>query len=190
MAHDRFASLRHRLSRRAPLRIEEPETVEAAVAIVLAPSAAGDIELLLIKRSDRAGDPWSGQIALPGGRRDPGDRDLLHTVCRETLEETGIRLSPEALLGELDDLRPRTPVLPQIVVRPFVFGLGERPVVQVSTEVALHVWASLRRLRASGRLTDVEVRGERLAVPSMLAGPHVVWGITQRILQSFIELAC
>src|SRR3989442_10873051 len=83
----------------------------------------GGLEALFIRRAQRADDPWSGQVALPGGRRDAGDADLFATAVRETREETGIDLAGAERLGRLDDLYPRTPTLPPVVVRPFVFAL-------------------------------------------------------------------
>ncbi|HET9512400.1 MAG TPA: NUDIX domain-containing protein, partial [Gemmatimonadales bacterium] len=53
--------------------------------------------LLLIRRADRDGDPWSGQLGLPGGRKSPADADLLSTAIRETFEEVGIDLPPSHL---------------------------------------------------------------------------------------------
>src|SRR5438093_2935884 len=99
--------------------------IAAAVAVVLHDGNDG-IEALCIHRAVRAGDVWSGQIAFPGGRRDPGDADLLATAIRETMEEVGVDLSSAERLGVLDDLYPRTPVLPPVVVRPFVFALTSR----------------------------------------------------------------
>jgi 8-oxo-dGTP pyrophosphatase MutT (NUDIX family) len=63
---------------------------EAAVAIVRA-SVPGK-SILLIRRSEREEDSWSGRWSFPGGRRDPDDPDLLHTALREFGEECGIRL--------------------------------------------------------------------------------------------------
>src|ERR1017187_10973735 len=68
---------------------------EAAVAIVLARSPEESI--LLIRRAERQGDPWSGHWSFPGGRRDPQDPDLLHTALRELDEECGIRLERQSL---------------------------------------------------------------------------------------------
>lgn len=172
-----------------PHRIVEPGTIDAAVAIVLvAHQRERDLELLLIKRAVRDGDPWSGQMALPGGRREADDLDLMQTARRETREETGVALSARELLGELDDLHPRTPVLPPVVVRPFVFGLSDRPLIRLSDEAEKHVWISFSDLIDSAAPTTVEVRGQELTVSAYRAGAHVVWGMTHRIIKSLMDL--
>ena len=103
---------------------DDPSLIWAAVAVVLAPDPDA---ILLIRRAERTGDPWSGHIALPGGRREPADPDLVATAIRETGEEVGIALEPERPGGSLRDVVPRTPALPPIAVRPFVFILPARP---------------------------------------------------------------
>jgi len=166
-----------------------PPMREAAVALTLAPDDEGRLTLLLIKRADHPEDPWSGQIALPGGRRDAADSDLRQTAIRETVEETDVRLTDRDLLGELPDLRPVSPHLPPITVRPFVFGLDRQPPVTLSAEVALHLWVPLGDL--VGRLAEEEVqaRGFRLVMPGYRIGPHFLWGMTERIVTPFLELA-
>ena len=78
----------------------------AAVAALLAESPNG-VELLLIRRAERASDPWSGHMALPGGHLDPSDADLRATAVRETREELGIDLERDAqFLGRLQDFQP------------------------------------------------------------------------------------
>src|SRR5207249_11060459 len=99
--------------------------IPAAVAVVLHDGNDG-IEALFIHRAVRAGDTWSGQIAFPGGRREPTDADLRATAIRETREEIGVDLSNAERLGVLDDLYPRTPVLPPVVVRPLVSPFSQR----------------------------------------------------------------
>jgi len=180
--------IRHHLQQLSPQRIRERGTIEAAVAIVLVELDATGPELLLIKRAEHERDPWSGQMALPGGRREPLDQDLLQTARRETMEETGIQLESKELLGELDDLHPRTRVLPPIVVRPFVFGLQYRPEIKVSEEVHLHLWVSLSELRNAGRQSRITLRGQAVEVPSYVVSTHVVWGMTERIIKPLIEL--
>jgi len=190
MMLDAFHRVRARLSAHDPQRIDEPGSLPAAVALVLVPSVSGsDLDLLFIKRAEVAGDPWSGQMALPGGRRDPRDRDLLATAVRETREETGIFLDPSTLLGALDDYTPRTVRLPPVVVSPFVFGLEERPEVVLSPEATLHVWVGTDELRRTLAQRQVMARDELRVVSSFLAGGHIVWGLTERILTPFLELA-
>lgn len=184
-----FAALRQRLNERVPVRAMQSGRIEAAVAIVLAPDEQDALHLLFVRRAEVAADPWSGQMALPGGRREAQDPDLLTTATRETFEETGVRLEAETLLGELDDLAPVTPTLPPIAVRPFVFGLPARPVVRPSSEVALHVWAALDGLPAAAGESEIAIRGAQLTVPSYRVGSHVVWGMTQRIIRHLLDLA-
>jgi 8-oxo-dGTP pyrophosphatase MutT (NUDIX family) len=180
--------LRDRLSSREPRQAETTGKIQAAVAIVLASGSDGKADLLLIKRAEVEGDPWSGQMAFPGGRREADDADLLVTAQRETQEETGVVLPTEALIGVLDDLAPMTPTLPPIVVRPFVFWLQARSVVTPSHEVALHIWTPLTELPGTLAEVAVSVRGVELTRPAYRAGPHVIWGITHRILSHFFEL--
>ncbi|HEV8382740.1 MAG TPA: CoA pyrophosphatase, partial [Gemmatimonadales bacterium] len=80
----------------------ESGMIAAAVAVILHESDDG-LEALFIHRAVRVGDTWSGQIAFPGGRREPSDHDLLATAIRETLEEVGVDLSRAERLGVLDD---------------------------------------------------------------------------------------
>lgn len=179
--------LRARLKSRAPARIEEPGTIETSVALVLAPRATGP-ELLFIKRAERAEDPWSGHIALPGGRREPGE-DRLATARRETLEETSLDLSAAELLGELDDLHPRTPVLPPVVIRPFVFTVPSRAATSCSAEVSECLWLGVSELAASSGTARVPIRGELREVEAFVVDGRVIWGLTHRILTQLLELA-
>jgi len=177
-----------RLTRRAPERREGGGSIQAAVALILAPGESQRLELLLIKRAEYPGDPWSGQMALPGGRRHPGDMDLLATVVRETREEVGVELDSRQLLGELDDLHPRTPLLPPVVVRPFVFGLSHRPSIRANDEVALSLWVAIDELASGQTRTAIEILGRDRPFPAYRVGDHVVWGMTERIIAPFIDL--
>jgi 8-oxo-dGTP pyrophosphatase MutT (NUDIX family) len=182
-----YESLKSRLASRERRRVEEPCLVETAVALILVPGARGP-EALLIRRAERADDPWSGHAALPGGRREPGDRDRLAAAVRETREEVGVALGAESLLGALDDVRPRTPSVPPLVISPFVFGLDARPETRLSDEVAETFWVALEDLPASAGSADVRVRERELRVPCFKPGGLVVWGLTYRILSGFLPL--
>lgn len=168
----------------------ESGMIAAAVAVMLRDGDDG-IETLFIHRAVRAGDTWSGQIAFPGGRRDPGDTDLLATAIRETGEEVGVDLSSAERLGVLDDLYPRTPVLPPVVVRPFVFALTSRPRIVVSSEVQDAFWLSFRALAAPGARAEVIVDHPgipRRVLPAYTLGNHTIWGMSERILTPLISL--
>jgi 8-oxo-dGTP pyrophosphatase MutT (NUDIX family) len=181
--------LRERLAGRSPVRITDPEAGQAAIAVVLASRPGGGLEALFIERSTRAGDPWSGQVAFPGGRRDASDAALLITAMRETREEVGIELSVSQLLGELDDIHPRTRTLPPLVVRPFVFGLPERPYVRPSVEVASHLWIALERLLEDGVYGDEMIPLVGRTFPAYRLGVYTVWGLTERIMTPLLHLA-
>ncbi len=164
--------------------------IPAAVAIALHDGVEG-LETLFIRRAVRAGDTWSGQIAFPGGRRDPADADLLVTAIRETLEEIGVDLSSAERLGTLDDLHPRTPVLPPVVVRPFVFALTERPPIVLSAEVQDAFWVSFQALHAPGVLGEITVDHPgipRRVLPAYTLANRTIWGMSERILTSLISL--
>lgn len=182
-------ALRTLLAAHVPRRVPVvPPLREAAVALVLAP-LDGDVALLFIKRAERPRDPWSGQIALPGGRRDGQDPDLLATAIRETDEETGIALAAGHQIGELDDLSPVSPHLPPLIVRPFVFAVPAVQPVRPSAEVADHLWVPLPQLKDQLREERVTVRDRTLVVPGYRIGPHFIWGMTERIVTPFLHLA-
>lgn len=171
-------------SRNPPPPIEERW---AAVSVILAPDPDS---VLLIRRAERSGDPWSGHIGLPGGRLEAGDADLAATAIRETVEEIGWVLRRESLLGELDDVWPRTPLPQVVVVRPFVFTVDERPVISPSAEVADAFWVPLADLRNPAILqeTPLLVRGQRMVFPAYHLPQGVVWGLTERILTPLLSL--
>ncbi|MBX3173704.1 MAG: CoA pyrophosphatase [Gemmatimonadaceae bacterium] len=200
----RAASVESRIARVAQAIVQRPGALaerdepyhEAAVALVLR-EAEDDLELLLIRRAAREGDPWSGQVGLPGGRWDAGDASLEETALRETIEEVGIDVRAHGrVLGALDELRPRTPVLPPIIVRPYVTILDAAQGASTSVEVTPnHEVASWRWVRvgelfapATRIVTTVEVRDMQLRVDAFQLGDYTVWGMTERILSTFGEI--
>ncbi|MEX2181583.1 MAG: CoA pyrophosphatase [Gemmatimonadaceae bacterium] len=192
-----LAAHRERIARALaarPARLAERDEPyhEAAVALILRPSEAPeDVELLLVRRAVRAGDPWSGQIGLPGGRFAPVDESLEATAIRETREEVGLDLPARGVaLGALDELRPRTPVLPPIIVRPFVWAVEGAPALAPNHEIAEARWVRLGDLfRPTARVrTEVEVREVRLNVDAFQLGDFTIWGMTERILTTFEEV--
>jgi 8-oxo-dGTP pyrophosphatase MutT (NUDIX family) len=121
---------------------------------------------------------------------DPSDPDLLTTALREAAEEVGVHIPPASSIGALDDVAPRTPVLPAVVVRPFVFVLPERPQLVLNPEVASAHWVELDRLRSAEtvRPFGITLRGEPRTFPAYHIDDLVVWGMTERILFQLIQV--
>jgi 8-oxo-dGTP pyrophosphatase MutT (NUDIX family) len=185
-APNRIDRLADALARRtAAIAERDPPFREAAVAFVLAPFE-DDAQVLLMRRATHEPDPWSGQVSLPGGRSELTDTSLLETAIRETQEESALDLTGARLLGTLDELRPRLPVLPPIIVRPYVFALASLPALVPSVEVAEFFWMPLRRLFDPARTcrTEVTARTGRLTVDAIDCDGRIVWGMTERILRS------
>ncbi|MBW2524101.1 MAG: CoA pyrophosphatase [Deltaproteobacteria bacterium] len=169
---------------------DRDDASRAAVACIL--REEGTTEVLLIRRTEVPGDPWSGHMAFPGGRMEPEDERLLDTAVRETCEEVGVDLSRQAkLLGRLDDLQAMAKGQPvDLVVRPFVFWLCDSRRLTLNEEVAEAFWAPLAPLVSGAADTVRPYRfGEQtLDLPAYQVGRHVVWGLTYRMLRSLFAV--
>lgn len=189
-SHPLILRIGARLAARTPVdALDDPAARHAAVAAVL--RVTQEPELLFIKRAEAPGDPWSGHMAFPGGRFEAGDASLADTAMRETREETDVDISNGGqLLGRLDDLAPRSPMLPRIVIRPFVAVVPADVSVRPSHEVAAHFWVPLTEFSRPDRQAEHELRheGATLRFPGYRVGPHVAWGLTERILRQLLAL--
>ena len=193
-ADPRFASLSALFSEReevpSPFLHGPEDGPQAAVSLIL--RNGRELEVLLIRRAESEGDPWSGQMALPGGRWDPEDENLLATAIRETREETGVQLDQEGIvLGKLDSLTPNSTRLPPIFIFPFVFGVeAGTPAVVASPEVDEVLWIPLSHFSNPDASGTVEIRhGDEDAriFPCLRVDDRVVWGLTYRILTGFLK---
>lgn len=148
-----------------------------------------------MRRAVSAGDRWSGQVSLPGGKAEPEDDGLLETAVRETHEELGLRLDVMAgPLGRLPALqaRARRKRLPLEVV-PFVFEEREPAVPELGPEAARAFWLPLEKVR-SGRLDAPYEYAEDgadngLRFPSWRWDGETVWGMTHHIIGTLLEAA-
>ena len=190
----RLRRLFDRLSGR-PHFASEPEPLagrtEAAVALILRASA--ELEVLLIKRARSERDPWSGHVALPGGRRDGEDANLTETAIRETAEETAVELSSSGWpLGRLERVVPSHPNLPPITITPYVFGVPKGVEANAdSAEVDRVLWVALPVLLdpETKGTTTIELPEGPADFPCYWVDGHAIWGLTYRILSEFGELA-
>ncbi|MCC7195425.1 MAG: CoA pyrophosphatase [Gemmatimonadaceae bacterium] len=192
MTADRIARIGAAVHALSPAQAARDEPFwEAAVALVLRPAVSG-ADLLFIQRAVEERDPWSGQIGLPGGRRNPGEPDLFDTMLRETHEETGIDLATQGeIFGPLDELRPRTPSLPPFIVRPYVARLNTTPELVTSKEVAGYFWAPLDAIFDPANTRPAQVRGRGVTMwnEAIHYDGRVIWGLTERIVRMLQGLA-
>jgi len=153
----------------------------AAVSILLR-FEGRDLKLLLVKRAENPSDPWSGDMAFPGGKRHAMDGDLWETVVRETLEETGVELCDCRFLGTLDIATSN--VAPTLGVLPFVFFCEETPEIRLSGELVSYIWVSIEQLRRSKGIIPVK----QGTAPAYGMEGEVVWGLTYRMLESLLHI--
>jgi 8-oxo-dGTP pyrophosphatase MutT (NUDIX family) len=187
----RLSRLRRRFEARSALTVpRRPADREAAVTLLIRPRDC--LQVLLIRRAELHGDPWSGHVALPGGRRAPGDADLFATACRETEEEVGVPVPRVGtFVGSLDEVAPATPLLPPITIAPFVHAVPPGTRVRPDPrEVQAALWVPVDALREASAASEIEIAlppGPR-TFPCLVHADFVIWGLTYRILQQFLEV--
>jgi len=161
----------------------------AAVAVVVHDAASGP-EMLFIERARHPADPWSGHMAFPGGRVDPGDADARAAAERETREELGLSLEGAENLGRLDDLHAGVRLVAPLVLSAFVYRLDRRVPLTPNHEVAEALWVPVTALLDPAR--HVGYRRGLAKWPGVCVGNpdrHVVWGLTYRLLEGLFGVA-
>lgn len=185
-----MAAVRQAIQYRAPQQLEA--TCRASVVLILHPTSDGEVELMLICRSLRDGDPWSGHMGLPGGHRHENDEDDRGTALRETLEEVGLDLTVTGdFVGRLDDLRATAGGrVMDLVISPFVYQVGASPNLVLSDEVSDVIWVPLGSLASGANFLchSVEIQGKKRHLPAWSVGPYVVWGLTYRMISGLLGL--
>ncbi len=160
----------------------------AVAAIFRAPTDHHEAQVLLIRRAEREGDPWSGHMAFPGGKREASDTSLFVTALRETQEEVGLDLQRHA---RLVTRMPSVPALTRskrggMLVTPFIFALDkpEHDEFVLSPEVADAYWVPVGPMARGEIATTFPYRheGTLLQLPAFLVQERIVWGLTHRML--------
>jgi len=163
--------------------VSDEQGANAAVAVLLRQDK-GDFGVFFVKRVENVADPWSGQMAFPGGKRDEKDVNLMQTVVRETVEETGINLLEGCrFLGVLTAVRsmPR----PDLRILPFVVLAEYEPRVRLNRkELEDFYWIPFRELVQSKTFVKFDF-GE---FPAYSVRNEVIWGLTYRILKNFFAV--
>jgi len=171
-----------------PPEDDRSKLLTAAVCMILKPAdSRNSLEILLLRRRSSEGDPWSGQIAFPGGRSKPGEAPL-DTVRREVVEESRINLEHSEVLGPLAEVFPGNF---SIGVLPFVAVVPHDTKVKIdNNEIDDFFWipASYFLDRNNSSIYSFSRQGRKIEVPSFVyMGKYVIWGMTLRIIENFLS---
>lgn len=171
------------LSPRDAMTLDVPGRTDAAVLVPLHVDAGALYVVFTKRRDDMRRHP--GEISFPGGRREPGDADLLATALRETEEEIGLRADEVEVLGAL---QPTPTVATGYAVYPFV-GLIEpgRSWSLSPREVARVLELSFEDLRAGYGRRPLSRSGLPLRTETYVVGDDLIWGATARMLGDLFE---
>jgi 8-oxo-dGTP pyrophosphatase MutT (NUDIX family) len=163
----------------------DSKKLRGAVA-VLFKEEAGDLRLLMIKRSENPGDPWSGQMAFPGGHADSKDRTLFDTAVRETMEEVGINIQEQEFLGCLRNVQPKNAPM---VVTPFLFLRVSEVHPMTSREAREVLWVPMSFLLNPKNVSSITIPiGDReISMGCYVYLDHTIWGMSFRIIQEIVS---
>ena len=163
--------------------VAQTEDADTAVALLLRPMN-DDFDILVVKRVNSPHDPWSGQMALPGGKRESKDVDLRKTVIRETLEETGINLEIRCrFLGTLKTQHSNHK--PEMNILPFVILLKHDPTIRLNEkELEKFAWIPLKELGKHRGTTRFSFGDS----PAYVIDDYVIWGLTYRIIEELLRI--
>lgn len=142
----------------------------------------------LIVRSENERDRHSGQISLPGGKREELDKDFAQTAIRETSEEIGIEKHYVRIIRELSPI-----YIPpsNFYVYPFISYTKKNPefILQQSeaVEVIEFPITSFLNLPDSPEIMALPGAGGH-EVPVINFNGYIIWGATAMILSEFSQL--
>jgi 8-oxo-dGTP pyrophosphatase MutT (NUDIX family) len=168
------------------VRTTQKPRIDAAVLVPLYRDGQGEIQLVLIRRSQ--GGIHGGQLAFPGGKRDAGDPSMLAAALREVREEIGIGAERIDVLADLPVAETRSsgyliyPFLARIVP-PGAWRRNEREIAEI---IAVRL-ADLARPEARGEALEQPPGGsEARRIPFLRVGTHRLWGASYRILHPLV----
>jgi len=175
-------------SRITSIRMGTPGSAQVSSVLILLYPSKDQLTIPFILRTEYDG-PHSGQISLPGGKKEEADQDLVQTALREAKEETGIDIASIEILGNLTTLYippSNYVVLPVVAFAPFRPDFTPDPFeVQEIIEVNVKDLTDQNCIKSK----NLNVRsGMVVNAPGFQLGNHFIWGATAMILSEFIEI--
>lgn len=169
--------------------ISDEKSINASVALLMK-FFSNEYHILFIKRSEHPGDFYSGHIAFPGGKKTKDDKNLVETAVRETNEEVGVDLDTYGkYIGNLDDIKPFNDRGQRLIVTPYIFLLTNNVDLLTNEEVESFIWIPMSYLKDSEnmRVRIKERNGEIIEDYMFEYNGFIIWGMTGRILKTFIS---
>lgn len=169
----------------------------ASVAMILRMDCDKGLEVLMIERSHIPGDPWSGHMAFPGGKKEKHDHDSSDTAIREVFEEIGLHLRPQQQLGRLSDIITRHHDNRSLMkITPWIYYLENHHTYRfrLNHEAQSILWLPLRHLNESNRQTMqwplIKRWGMKLSVllPYFQFEHRKIWGLSLMMLDELSHL--
>lgn len=166
------------------LRSYRPDPGRVDAAVLMPVTDAPVPELILTRRASHM-NSHAGEVAFPGGKRDPDDRSVIATALRESREEIGLDEGLVEIVGSLDTFTSRV-------------GLRVQPIIgMVPAELQLlpnpDEIESIFRVPLGFFLTEKPVythrfrfMGQDVTVPSFNYGDYVIWGLTAFMIVDLI----
>jgi 8-oxo-dGTP pyrophosphatase MutT (NUDIX family) len=162
-----------------------PATLRAAAVLVPIVLRASGPTVVLTRRTEDL-THHAGQISFPGGRVEPGDRDLVDAALRETREEIGL---DEALIEPVGYLDPYATITGFCVTPVVGLVQGDAAFAIDPREVAEAFEVPFAFLIDTGRheLRSREFRGRVRNYHAIQYGPHEIWGATAAMIVNLVE---
>tara|TARA_B110000977_G_C10937739_1_gene439644 strand:+ start:230 stop:853 length:624 start_codon:yes stop_codon:yes gene_type:complete len=187
------------VSYKAKKKLSRYWSKRSAVAIVLDKHASADASILMIKRAEHKGDPWSGHMAFPGGRCEAFDKNGLATAKREMHEEVGFDIDDAEhkplkgeWLGRLSDVSTSRRVTPKaMVVTPYVFSVADKPILEENYEVAETVWIPLTYISDINNrsIHSIKFKQKTINLPCYRYDGKVIWGMSLSMIDEILRLS-
>lgn len=149
-------------------------------------AGVGDCRRVLLTKRAQNLTAHGGEVAFPGGKWEPGDKDLLATALRETREEVGIAPELVRVVGRL----PHSYTRSGIQVTPYVGEVAKLPKTHACPrELDSLFWVAGADLLQDQRIrTDVFVfNGREYWAPAYQHLHYTIWGFTARVLVQFMN---
>ena len=163
----------------------------AAVCIIIDDRPKLGCSLLMIQRAIHESDPWSGQMAFPGGKNDFDDTHITHTALREIEEELAIPEKHLIRFGRLSDVLARPYNINQkpMVISPLLFQSIKKLKYKPNHEVAEVIWVPLSFFQDNkNRQTMVwEKNGVDIQMPSYEYEGKKIWGLSLLMIDELVQ---